>query len=377
MPELRIEYKCTDCEHGYVHEMVDRLMLHEFPGAAVSTAESAVDVISEIFMGTRVTRLAGLPNPESQVRIRAIIRDAIAQHKQIPVIVAAGPKKGSSGQIDLAELSAMRTLSCLQASVQPYYAPGFSFRVRLEDATGIFLEGKEAIPHMQRYCMDFIKLCGILNKRLTRPEAESTSAFPPASALMPILESRSAAPTEKFLAIAEDMTPAFREALVTGDDTAIARLGWRGGIANGWKSFLSDRYSKIYPTMSEDHWLWMGAKYLSATLAKSLLRMKGGDPSWCIDGNKNLEISFAPPAPGAPAISSRVYYRTMSTKHTKIHVPFWRGKGFFRLVEGELKMGLVPGTAKGNRYIPGAIMLSDGTSDPLKIEADLLEDTYQ
>jgi hypothetical protein len=340
-------------------------MLNEFPGAAVSDSENQIDKIAELFMGTRNTRLAGLPNPESQVQIRKVIRHAILCNQPIPVLVGSGPKKNRDGQIDLAELAAMRTLACMQKSTQQYYEPGFSFRIRLEDATGIFLEGYEAAKQMEPYCRDFKRLCEILNQRIS-----------PTQFLFPYLESNSCTSLYDFLQLAESFVPAFEEAHVSHDDSEIIGHGWKGGFTDAWRVFLDDRYSKLYPHFSTKERINMAAKYLSVTLARSQMQMRGATPEWAIEG-QFLELNFAPPSPGAPSISSRVYYRTMSVKQTKLHVPFWRGKGYFRLVDGELKMGLARGTDSSNRYIPGYVVLDDGYGNPLRVQADLLEDILQ
>lgn len=366
MPKMHIEYNCTDSDHHYVKALVERLMLNEFPGAVVTDGENLVDKLAEIFMGTRNTRLAGLPNPESQVKIRAVIRQAIERHRPIPILVGSGPKKNKGGQIDLAELSAMRLLACIQKSAQEYYEPGFNFRIRLEDATGIFLEGDTALEPMATYCVDFKRLCEILNRRIS-----------PSQFLVPYLESSSCNSLDEFIGTAESYVPAFAHAYRNYDDVQIEKLGWKGGFSDEWRGFLNDRYSKLYPQLSNDERVNMAARYLASTLAKVNLKMRGNHdvPDWSINGD-HLEISFAP-SPGTSAVSSRAYYRTMSAKQTKLHVPYWRGKGYFRLIDSELKLGLARSTDTDNIYIPGHITIDDGRGEPLKVQADLLENVLQ
>jgi hypothetical protein len=116
----------------------------------------------------------------------------------------------------------------------------------------------------------------------------------------------------------------------------------------------------------------MSCRYLSTTLARFKLGLTRGRDveSWAVNG-KNLELSFANPAPGAPKVSTRVFYRTVSAKQTKLHVPFWRAKGFLRAVEGEVKLGLSQGTQESNTYVPGFVEIEDDTSR-LRVAADFL-----
>jgi hypothetical protein len=159
-------YNCTSAELRFVNDMVDRFLVNELPGASFQHDENLVDKISELFMGTRNIRLAGCPAPESQVLIRGVIRTAMSRGVPIPVLSAAGPKKSNSGQVDLAEFSAMQKLVYLQERVSKYYEPGMSFRIRLEDVTGTFLEPIDSAYEMEQYCKDFIKLCALLEERV-------------------------------------------------------------------------------------------------------------------------------------------------------------------------------------------------------------------
>jgi hypothetical protein len=302
--------------------------------------------------------LAGAPNPESLVLIRSIIRTAIQLGKPIPVLSAAGPKKTNSGEIDLAEFSAMQKLVCLQERVRKYYQPGMSFRIRIEDTTGTFFEPSDVWGQMDQYCADFIKLCRILESRIG------------GNFLYPWLESYNTEGAKKMLELSHSNFPTFLRALETGDQAGVQALGWKGGLGPDWKKYLDDRYARLFPSWTQDQRTELSAKYLANKLARFQAGMGGSTPEWSVEG-KNIDISFATPGPGDPKISSRVYYRTMSVKQTKRHLPFWRAKGFFRLVDGQVKMGLDTCNTS-SVFIPGNVTLKS-KDDEINIRADFLQ----
>lgn len=359
---MHISYRCDSSELNFVNDLVDRFLLNELPGATVANNESLVDVVATLFMGTRTIRLAGTPSPESQVMIREVIRSAISQGRPIPVLSTSGPKKNNSGQVDLAEFSAIQTLVCLQERVTKYYKPGMDFRIRLEDTTGIFLEQVDAAYDMQQYCSEFARLCAILESRL-QPAESFVHAWK---------ESSNKEGSDKMLMLACDNVSAFQYAIATGNQKLVEEAGWRGGVTPEWRKFLEDRYLRLFPSWTVDDREHLAAKYLSMTLARHLTHMLGNDPDWDIDG-KHLELNFAPPSPGAPTASTRVFYRTMSTKQTKYHIPFWRGKGFFRLTDGTLRMGLIAGSDHSHKFQAGTLEIASST-DTLRIAADFLEE---
>lgn len=356
---MQATYKCTSAELSFVNGLVDRFLVNELPGATFEQGEAVVDKISSLFMGTRNVRLAGCPSPESQVLIRSVIREAMAQGKPIPVLSAAGPKKSNSGQIDLAEFSAMQQLVCLQERVLKYYEPGMSFRIRLEDTTGTFLEPVDSTAEMNQYCTDFIRLCRLLEERIGGHFLE------------PWRESSNVEQSGKMLKLAHHNIKAFEHAYLTGDSSGVEAAGWRSGVGQDWRDFLDERYSKLFPQWTEERRAYQAARYLSSTLARHLTQMSGATPDWTVNG-AHLDVSFATPAPGAAKASTRVYYRTMSVKQTKQHLPYWRGKGYFRLVDGSLRMGLVRCT-DSNSFVPGKLTLAstDG-SIKLDVAADFL-----
>ncbi len=357
---MQATYKCNSSEFNFVNDMVNRFLVNELPGAEFQNKEDIVDKVSSLFMGTRNVRLAGAPSPESQVLMRGVIRRAMELGKPIPVLSGAGPKKSNSGQIDLAEFSAMQKFVCLQERVRKYYAPGMSFRVRLEDTTGSFLEPIQVQDQMEQYCQDFIKLCSILEGRIG------------GTFLHAWRESDNAEGSRKMIELSHSNLAAFRRAFKVGDQEGVQAAGWKGGVSQEWIDYLNERYTKLFPQWDDGQKTEQSAKYLSNILARVLSGMTGSSPDWSIDG-KHLELSFATPAPGIAKASTRVFYRTMSVPQTKRHMPYWRAKGYFRLVDGTLKMGLDTCNTSAE-FIPGKLSLvsSDGNTK-VNVQADFLQ----
>jgi len=355
MPKLQVNFSVNDSDYAYVNELVQRFMMTALPGTVINEREMLVDRLTKLFVGTRRIRLAGCPSPESLVLMREVIREAVSTDNPIPVLIASGPKKPKSGQVDVAELSAVRTLVDLQRQTVQHYAPGFNFRIRLEDSTGHYLEGDEELNHLHKYCDDFVVLCRMMDEF---------------GCLDPLRESQHGG--TEMIHKAHYLQPLFLKVYRGEGSTIVEREGWKGSLENWW-NFLDRRYAKLYPEWNRERRTIQSTKYLATLLARHKLGLRGDDEDWSI-GGKHLEISFAPPTPNTSRVSTRVYYRTMSTKQTKMHVPYWRSKGFFRLDDAELRMGLLHSScAKKSDFEEAWLTLTDigsTTSRELRVAAD-------
>ena len=162
-------------------ELITNFFRREFPDLAGGNTESLVTLIADKMIGSRNYRLAGRPNPESEVAIREVIRIALETGKPIPVLVVCGPKKPVMGEsIDIAELSALRIIACVQRQVQELHPAGLDVRLRMEDTTGYFLEGldRELTDTMDKYITDFSALIRILGYNFITPIRESNLVTP-------------------------------------------------------------------------------------------------------------------------------------------------------------------------------------------------------
>lgn len=305
---------------------IDQFLRQEFPQALAGNPEDILNAVGDAIISGGSIRLGGRPNPESLVAIRSVIRTHIQAQLPIPLIVPAGPKKPQAGEsIDIAELSALRMIGCLQKRVKAVYEPGIIARIRLEDITGFYLEDTDPKTQksMSLYLHDFETLV----------QALGYTDF-----IQPVRESSFVAELD-FRTTADSLVPLFQTYI---DDTtdglngyeslaswkALSGAGWKGEIPIKMREFYQHRFERIYPNVSVKERTYRICRYLASTLTHHKLGLSGSDPAW----KSYLSLSFTPPVPHAPAslVSTRVFYRTVPTNHTKHHIPFWRAKGFLK-----------------------------------------------
>src|SRR6266404_4182198 len=113
-------------------EQIATFIKGEFPLYLQAKDASLIDLLSEAIVGTGQVRFGSRPSPETLVAIRQVISHWIGQNLPIPFLVAWGSEKPDGSNIDIAELFALKTLSCLNARVKTFYAPGVTINVRIE-----------------------------------------------------------------------------------------------------------------------------------------------------------------------------------------------------------------------------------------------------
>jgi hypothetical protein len=348
-------------------ELIANFFRVEFPLLVGGNVESLVSIITSKMVGTRNYRLAGCPNPESEVAIRDVIRLSIESGKPIPVLIVCGPKKPVIGEsIDIAELSALRIIACVQRQVQEVYPAGLDVRLRLEDSTGYYLEGTSVpiVESMEKYITDLSTLVRILGYD---------------SFITPIRESSLGNPVI-FREIANKLYPHFFNYLMHSSEVPVNEWsnlksfkilqenGWSGLIPPEMREYYHHRYTLLFPSYNEFARTEMIAKYFAITLARPRVNGIGANPEW---NNKFIQINFAPPVTGEPTnrTTTRLYYRTTLLSHTKRHLPFWRAKGYLKL-NGSVRISL----ATWNEELdlnPFEVEISKG-NDKVIIKADYM-----
>lgn len=338
----------------------------EYPEILNKEQETVMESVVAEMIGTRQIRLGSRPTPESEVAMRDVARRCIEVGHPIPVLVVAGPKKPLRDEsIDLAELSALKMLACLNARVMAYYPPGITVNIRLEDATGYYLEeGTDGLHRsIENYIRDLSTLIKILGYDFIKPVREQTLVKP-----------------ETLRQAAETLRPLFVSYLTDSDQLPedqwenlgslkeLSKVGWKGLITRNTRRYYLERYQRLVPGYDEKQGILMMAKYFAVTLARYQLKATGVENSW----PGFFQINFAPPIPDTPKslTSTRIYYRTVPLKHTDRHMPFWRAKGYLRL-NGETKISLASWN-EPFEYKKLAITFTDGM-DSVRVQSDYLE----
>lgn len=347
-------------------EMITNFFRTEFPDLAGGNTESLVALIADKMIDSRNYRLAGRPTPESEVAIRDVIRLSLESGKPIPILVVCGPKKPQSGEsIDIAELSALRILACVQRQVQEFHPAGLDIRLRMEDTTGMYLEGLDRVvtDTMEKYITDMATLIRILGYNFITPIRESSLVNPSVF----IKEGHNLFP--HFFDYLKESTIAPVEQWTNLDSFRMLQsFGWNGTIPPEMREYYHHRYSLLFPAMTELERLEVIARYFAITLARHKVKALAIDPEW---NGKFIQINFAPPVTGEPLnrTSNRLYYRTVPMSHTKKHLPFWRAKGYLKL-NGQARISL----ATWNEPLdltPFEVELSRGM-DTVTIRADYM-----
>ena len=117
--------------------LITQFLVREFPGVITPNSSVLLDVLTDAIVGSKQVRYGPRPNPESLVAIRKVISLSLTSGQPIPFLIPWGSRKPKLGaNIDVAEISALKTLVCLNNRVKAHYEPGVQMNVRLEDTSG-------------------------------------------------------------------------------------------------------------------------------------------------------------------------------------------------------------------------------------------------
>ncbi len=306
-------------------EFIASFMGREFPQLSSRRTEDIIDAVVDEFFSTKQFRLGPKPHVESEVLIRDVARKAIEVGSPIPILIPSAAVKVPIGEsLDLAELSALRILGCLQQRIKQHYDPGVTVRVRLEDLTEYAISGTTP---------DIMQLVDTYSTQYTA----LVKALDYDSFITPIRESEMADFDDFMCNVgsAADLFFDYSIAKHGGAGTAEAKvadqlsaLGWKGGVSWAMYEFMADRYAKLYPDLDFEARQRILARYFAAILVRKRLNATGKFdylPQW--------ELSFATPLPDAPRISTRVIYRSVPLYHSSNNTAYWNAKGHLRITE--------------------------------------------
>ncbi len=310
-------------------EQIATFIKGEFPLYLQAKDASLIDLLSEAIVGTGQVRFGSRPSPETLVAIRQVISHWIGQNLPIPFLVAWGSEKPDGSNIDIAELFALKTLSCLNARVKTFYAPGVTINVRIEDASAphlFFDRQAQARIDAALYTSSLVNLVSVVGMNdFIHPIPESTMTS-----------------EASFNAAADSVLPAM-EAYLRDTNSAIAfealtKLGWKGQISPDSINYYLERYKRTNAEMTQAQHIHMLARYYSGSLARGIVGSRGNSAAW---GANFIELAFNAPIPGSDKsrVSKRVFYRTMPSSITSNHIAPWRAKGYLR-INGDVSASL-------------------------------------
>ncbi|MDD3265830.1 MAG: hypothetical protein PHC75_01450 [Burkholderiales bacterium] len=322
-----------------INSTLDWLVNNEFDtyhDCVNNSSNTLVDTIAQLLIGSKKVRFGKYPSNHCIHAIKEIIHQKIANNEPIPILVPMGPHKTIVNEnIDLAEVYALKTLSSLNSRVSKLYSKGLHIYLREEDITGWFLTGTSANVResIEKYLANFEMLIRILkyDSFITTFRESQLVNYEDIVALINVYSN----PIRNYINDTNYNYDNYQE--LTSYKVLMA-LGWKGEIPSEQRCFYRERYKRNYPNKSDFEIDEMIVDYLSISFAKSQF---GALVPKHIK-NDFIQLTFAPPIPGIPQdiACRRIYYRILPVNISRMHLPFWRAKGFLNLSEEEPNLAI-------------------------------------
>lgn len=331
-------------------DIICKSMYKSFP-QFISSKQTLLEVISDIFIGTKDNRFGPVPSPEFQVTMREAIKQAIDKNEPIPVLVPWGSIKAKFEELlDIAELSAIGQLNQLNSMVKQVYPLGLDVVVRIEDTSGFSLfqlEDKDDMVMIgteaySKSLEDVITIVaesvdngksshifrGIRESSMKNAKAFSHTADAYASIMLEYLHD-----SHQLIHV----SPSKVVDLLSYK--ALVQLGWRGTVSPEQRDYYLNSYKKNYQDWDNDRLMKRLALYLGGSLARHKLDMTGKQSYW----DKFIQLAFVPPIQGLPEGYNRnyIYYRTVPLSNARTHMPPWRAKGYLCITRDNVSNKLV------------------------------------
>lgn len=318
----------TEC--AYADQIIRHIMKDYLP-AAVKAKNDLVEILSEVILGTKETRYGPIPPPEHLVVIRDVIRKSVEKGVPIPMLVPfGGIKANKTGEVDLAEVAAIKRLDTLNSCVKQFYKPGLRINVRVEDVNAIYLYGKEYEAVIGLYTESLVDVMRVIASPLwMRPAMESELMNP-----------------DQYYDYSELYRVPLEEYILSSDNSQgdlgqgkayqqLLELGWTGIVPFEQREFYVNRYSNLYPGIERGEALKMLARYFAGSKARYTLNARGNPLEEWYEGIGYIQLNYTQPVPGAPTtlFNNTVYYRTLPASEARTHMPAWRAKGYLKIYE--------------------------------------------
>ncbi|MFA6307479.1 MAG: hypothetical protein WCS88_02220 [Patescibacteria group bacterium] len=330
--DLLVQVEGLDASHA---EAVISFFKKDFPQKPVVNESQNEAILNEL-IGTRQTRIGPVPNDDSQKALRKVISYYISVNQPIPVLVPSATMKPIINQgIDIAEISAIKTMACLHKRVSTHYKPGLLYTIRLEDVTGWYLEGDDISirQSMLTYMEQFETLIKLFNY----------------DSFIHTLRESTITTRDIFFSTALSLETHFVELIKASDyaeisnskaeiPTELLNYGWIGSLPKEQLNFYRARCNKMYPGADNETIDQLMAKYFSSLLTHDILEISGVNSDW----NGYIKLAFTPLVPGTPSslVLNKIYYRTIPSNLHRHNIPFWRARGFFMIKNKIVKPAL-------------------------------------
>lgn len=326
-------------------DLICKHMYRQFP-QVMHNNKAMLEVLSDIFIGTKDSRYGPVPSPEFQVTMRAAIKRAIDLGVPIPVLVPWGSIKSTFvDNIDTAELSAISQLNQLKSMVEQVYPVGLDIVVRIEDTSGLSLfqlEGNQETIRMgselySKSMQDMITIVGSDYKfrGIRESEMGNAASFEEEASVAAYMINNYLQDSKNLIHI---LPP--NKVVELASYVKLKEVGWKGIISPEQREYYLNSYKKNYQDWNEDRLLQRLSLYFGGSLARHNLKMTGKQDYW---DNQFIQLAFVPPIAGLPEGYNKnyLYYRTVPNSQCRSHMPPWRAKGYLKITRESISNKIV------------------------------------
>lgn len=325
-------------------DIICKHMYRQFP-QIVHNNKTLLEILSNIFIGTKDNRYGPLPSPEFQVTMREAIKRAIDIGVPVPVLVPWGSIKSTFvDNLDIAELSAISQLNQLKLMVEQVYPMGLDIVVRIEDTSGLSLfqlEGEQETIKMSSklYSKSMQDMISIVVsdykfRGITESSVDNSIEFEEKCSNYAHFINEYLHDSKNLIHVSPS------KVLELASYHRLTDIGWKGIISPEQREYYLNSYKKNYQDWDEDRLLQRLSLYFGGSLARHNLNMTGKQDYW---DNKFIQLAFVPPISGLPEGYNRnyIYYRTVPNSQCRTHMPPWRAKGYLKITRESISNKIV------------------------------------
>lgn len=324
----------------------------EFPGSARNDSRVLFESVVAEIIGSKQHRYGPVPDPESLVEIRAVVRKAMNAGVPIPILIPWGASKQGPWVLDIAEVMALKQLACLERRVYTHYKPGVHIRIRLENLTDESMFGDKWIPKTDAYVHGFKKLFKSLMTGYADLVTEDELMF----------------------------RKAFRDQVMVNSELIFAAMGrqegqrgnwlrqaipeWHGELDDVILDYYRHAYDRFYPDEEREERDLRLSRYFGGAISRFQLQGTGALKEW---GKDYLTLSFT----GIPwgKNGKRIFYRTIPSRYTNQHRAPWIGKGYVRIKGSEATPAIAGWNGDGLDYNSASLIFERG-GESVSVSAD-------